>query len=252
MSDYLYGRKYRVLVADKNNVALDVSNLWCTFRVERVALQVANYAEINIFNLSAGTEGTIINEGVRVVLEAGYQGFTEGKFGTEAKQYGQIFDGQIIQTLRCKEDNNVDLKLTLICLDGDSFLNKNIIKMTVNAGMNQRKIINQIASQAKIPTDIGRISPELSAKNLPRGKVFFGMPKDYLRDIAKDNGANFWVDENMIYITKPTDIPPGQALVLTPKTGLIGTPQQTQEGVQFKCLLNPSLKLMGMVKLDLS
>lgn len=250
MSNFLYGRKYRVYVADKNNVALDVSNLRCTFRIERVALQVANYAEINIFNLSAGTEATIIKEGCRVIVEAGYQGITEGKFADEQKQYGQIFDGQVIQTMRSKEDNNVDYKLTLVCLDGDSFLNKNIIKMTVNAGQNQRKIIDQITLQAKVPTEIGRISPELNTQNLPRGKVFFGMPKDYLRDIAMDNGANFWVDEGKVYVTKPTDIAAGQALVLSPTTGLIGTPQQTQEGVQFKTLLNPSLKLMTMVKLD--
>ncbi|MDR7865787.1 MAG: hypothetical protein RIN56_03160 [Sporomusaceae bacterium] len=255
MDNFLYGRKYRVLVADKNNNALDVSNLRCTFRVEKVALQVANHAEVSIYNLSPDTEKVIIKEGMRVILEAGYQGYLKTQQQGAAqqvlapKQYGKIFDGEVIQAIRDREDV-VDYKLTLVCLDGDSFLNNNIVKMTVNAGLNQRQIVDQIATKAVTPTEIGRISPDLKTQNLPRGKVFFGMPKDYLRDIARDNNANFWVEDGQVYIAKATDTPPGEALVLTPKTGLVGVPQQTFDGVTFKCLLNPAIKLMTMVQID--
>ena len=62
MSNFLYGRKYRVLVADKDNTALDVSNLRCTFRIEKITNSRANYAEISIYNLSAGTEAQLIKE----------------------------------------------------------------------------------------------------------------------------------------------------------------------------------------------
>jgi hypothetical protein len=242
-------------VSKIDNTALDVSNLKCAFRIEKVAMQTANYAEVSIYNLSAGTEAEIIKEGDRVIIEAGYQGFlTANTDGTtienpSPKQYGVIFDGLVIQAIRDKEDN-VSYKLTLVCMDGDSFLANNIIKLSVGAGQNQRQLVETIVSNADTPTDIGRISPDLSAQNLPRGKVFFGTPKQYLKNIASDNNANFWIDDGQVYIAKATDIPPGQALVLTPQTGLIGVPQQTQDGASFKCLLNPNIKLMSMIKLD--
>jgi hypothetical protein len=254
LSDFLYGRKYRVLVSKIDNTSLDVSNLKCSFRIEKVAMQTANYAEVSIYNLSAGTEAEIIKDGDRVIIEAGYQGVitTDGngnKVEATPKQYGVIFDGLVIQAIRDKEDN-VNYKLTLVCMDGDSFLANNIIKMSIGGGQNQRQIVETIVSNAETPTEIGRISPDLNTQNLPRGKVFFGTPKQYLKNVAADNNANFWVDDGAVYITKATDIPPGQALVLTPQTGLIGVPQQTQDGASFKCLLNPNIKLMSMVKLD--
>lgn len=251
MSNYLYGRKFRIYVADKDNNAWDVSGLRCTFNIEKKARATANYAEITIYNLTNDTETEIIKEGMRVIVEAGYDGFIndETEQQTIAKQYGKIFDGDIIQYIRSREDN-VNYLLTLVCLDGDSFLNNNILKTTLNAGVNQRQIVEHIASQAKTPTEIGRISPELSTQKLPRGKVFFGVPKNYLDDIARDNAASFWVDEGKVYIAKATDVAPGEALVLTPATGLIGTPQQVQDGVSFKCLLNPAIKLQTMIKLD--
>ncbi len=256
MSDFLYGRKYRVLVADKGNTALDVSNLRCVFCVEKIANSTSNYAEVAIYNLSPETEALIVKEGMRIIIEAGYQGYLQAQQQGAAqqvitpKQYGVIFDGEVIQPIRDREDNNVDYKLTLVCLDGDSFLNNNIVRMTVNAGLNQRQFVNQIASAALTLTEIGRISPDLSTQALPRGKVFFGMPKKYLRDIARDNSANFWVDDGQIYIAKATDEAPGETIVLSPETGLVGVPQQTQDGVAFKCLLNPAIKLMSMVKID--
>lgn len=254
MSNIAYGRKYRILVAKIDNTALDVSNLRCTFRIEKVAYQVANYAEVNIYNLSAGTEAELIKEGDRVIVEAGYQGvITTDANGNiiEAtpKQYGVIFDGLVIQALRDKEDN-VNYKLTLVCMDGDDFLANNIIKLSVGAGQSQRQLVETIVSKAETPTETARITPDLSTQNLPRGKVFFGTPKQYLGRISDDNNANFWVDDGKVYIAKVTDIPIGEALVLTPQTGLIGTPQQTQDGVEFKCLLNPLIKLASMIKID--
>ena len=140
------------------------------------ARATANYAEINIYNLTNDTETEIIKEGARVIIEAGYDGFIKEETESVAKQYGKIFDGDIIQYVRSREDN-VDYVLTLVCLDGDSFLNNNILKTTLNSGVSQRQIVEHIASQAKTPTEVGRISPELSTQKLPRCKVFFGMPK---------------------------------------------------------------------------
>lgn len=43
---------------------------------------------------------------------------------------------------------------------------------------------------------------------------------------------------------------PGEAVVLTATTGLIGRPEQTPEGIKARCLINPRLRIGGRIKLD--
>ncbi|MDR2167371.1 MAG: hypothetical protein LBE35_05930 [Clostridiales bacterium] len=89
MAEILYGRRYRIMTAN-----LDVSRLRCTFYIEKNMTETPNYSEISIFNLSAASENQIIETGSRIVLEAGYEG----------SQYGLIFDGEIVQPLRSKQE----------------------------------------------------------------------------------------------------------------------------------------------------
>ena len=99
MSDFhdnvLFGRKYRVIVSDVNGIGMDISALRCTFHIEKSLSETPNYSEIVLYNLSAQTENSIIKEGAKIILEAGYQN----------QQYGLIFSGDIVQPLRGKEDN---------------------------------------------------------------------------------------------------------------------------------------------------
>lgn len=237
-----YIRKYQILVVNGENKALDVSSLRCTFRIEKMGYQAINFSEVSIYNLTGKTEQGIIQGGMRVIVNAGYEG----------GPYGKIFDGDIFQPIRDRE-NNLDYKLTLHCMDGDSILNNKIVKLTVNAGINQRQMIDQIATQAYTPKQVVHITPDLSDKTLPRGKVFFGEPKKYFRQISQDNNAQFYVNDGQIHISKITDVPPGEALVISPENGLIGTPQMVDHGITFRCLLNPIIKVNNppmLVKID--
>lgn len=257
MSEILYGRKCKILIADKNNDAWDVASLKCVFRIEKSVFPSVNFCEVKIYNINTETDISIIKEGVRIVVEAGYDGYVqtdETRNGETVKvqspkQYGKIFDGQIVQYLHDREEN-IDYTLTLIAYDGDAYLNRSFTSFSVNKGINQRQIIDNLTTKVTSPIDVGHISPNLSTKTLPRGKVFFGAPKGYLRDVARDNNANLWVDDGQVIIAKITDLPPGEALVLSPKTGLVGVPQQTQDGIQYRSLLNPSIILRSMVKID--
>ena len=121
INNFLYGRKYRILVSDANNEAWEVSNLRCTFNIEKIALEPVNTAEVTIYNLTRDTETDIIKEGSRIIVEAGFQGYTEdtekmdaeGNRVVNPKQYGVIFDGDIIQIIRGREEN---LDYTLPCV----------------------------------------------------------------------------------------------------------------------------------------
>ena len=235
----LFGRRYRLLVSSGGNSGLDISQLRCTFNIEKSMAETPNFSEINIYNLSAQTENTIIQSGSRVVLEAGYEG----------EQYGLIFDGDVVQTLRDKEDGTT-YKLTLLSQDGDQFLNNGVVNASFRAGQNPRSIINEIASRATNSVELHSISENLENTALPRGKVIFGLGREYLHQIAKSEQAAFYVNDGKVNIIKANDLPQGRIIDLSPVSGLIGTPEQVDDGIKAKCLLNPMLNLNSFVHIN--
>lgn len=240
-----FGRKYQVIVSDASGNALDVSELHCTFVVEKVANQKAGYADISIYNLDLSTLEAIVKEGSTVILSAGY----------EHGAFGKIFEGELFQPT-IERENVTDLKLTLHCIDGNNILNSNFVNFSLGKGYNYRDVILKMANSARNKMTVGGVTDTLDQKQTPRGKVVFGDPRDTFRQICRDNNATFFADNGKLYVTKITDVPKGEALVISPESGLIGTPQQTDEGFSFRCLLNPSVQVINgentqmLVKLD--
>lgn len=256
MANKLFLRRWKISVYLNSGDVLVVSNsdlevqsgaLQVTFNINRPGYQAFYYGDIVIYNLNGSTEREIIKEGNRVVVEAGY---IEGA-------YGKIFDGQVFQVFRERE-NVVDYKLTLHCLDGMGIFDNNMVSFTVYAGTDQRSQIASIAANATKPIPLGTVSQNIDTKVLPRGKTFFGQPKDYFRDIANYNNAQCFIHDGQVHMTKLSDGPQlaaDEAIVFTPTTGLIGTPQVTQDGVQFTVLLDPRVKIVNpsmLVKLDMT
>ncbi len=239
LNNVLFGRKYKVIVTDNNGVGIDISDLHCTFTVEKSMSETPNYSEIVIYNLSPQTENKIIKEGAKVILEAGY----------ENAQYGMIFTGDVVQPLRCKE-NGTDYTLTLVAQDGDLFYNRGIINTSLRAGQTLRNVVNTLNDNENI--EVGEISENLSSMSLSRGKVLFGLSRDCFRQIAKSEGGAFFINDNKVNLVKAEDLPKGEVISLNSRSGLIDTPEQTEEGIKGKCLLNPLLNLNKFVYIDRS
>ena len=238
-SSILFGRRFRLLVSNDNGVALDVSKLRCSFNIQKTMQMQANYSTVTIYNLSAKTENTIINEGNKVILEAGYEG----------EQYGKIYEGTVIQPIRDKQDG-VNYLLTLNCLDGDGFLNGGVVNFSLSKGQTHRDVTNSLTSKASFPTSLNNISQSLGNTSLIRGKVCFGLSKDYLRQIAISNNASLYIEDGKVNIIQASDLPNDEIIELSPMSGLIGVPAQTEYGVSFTCLLNPKIKINSLVHID--
>lgn len=260
MSNYLWMRKWRILVVDaQDKEALNVSDLHVKFSVKK-SRDIYNFATVEIYNLTAETEQKILKEGDRVVIEAGYEGYLnttadgsiaeikDEKGKTQEKQYGKIFDGQIIYPSRRKE-NNTDYVLSLLCIDGANILGANFVSKTLNKGVNQRQIVDAVCEKSRVKIPTNNITQGLSGQRLPRGKVIFGEPIDLIADIARGNAASYWINDGKLNISKLTDVAEDEAIVQSPETGLIGMPTQTQYGANFKLLLNPAVQLKTLVQL---
>lgn len=224
-----------------NDISVDVSLLRCVFKTKQSIETAASVCTLEVYNMNAATEGEIIKEGFQISIEAGYD---EG-------QYGEIFTGDIVQVIRNRE-NGVDYKLEIIALRGTVLFDYNHVRCAIAAGSEPRDVINSIGKNSKLAIDVGDVSENLSDQKLPRGKVLFGTPTKYLRDITVGNNAYYWAgDDGKLTIKKAADeIPADQCLELTPNTGLVGTPQYGDDGIHIKMLMDPRVKPYTLIKID--
>lgn len=235
---YQYLRSCKLIVATGNGNGLDLSALRIKFSIKRSDTVTPNTADIRVYNLDEKTAIQIRKEFTRVILQAGYQG-----------NEGVIFQGNIKQVIIGRE-SATDTFIDIVAGDGDRAYNFAIVSTTLAAGSRQADQINAASSaMASKGTTLGHVG-DLPANQLPRGKVMYGNARKYLSDAA-GTSSKIWSiqDEKITFVGKKTYLP-GEAVLLTSKTGMIGTPQQTNEGVNVKCLLNPNIKIAGRVKID--
>lgn len=233
-----YGRVCTLLVSNKQGQALDLSALRIKFKVKKTGVMTPNAADIIVYNVEAQTQKLIQNEFTNVILQAGYVG-----------NYGLIFKGNIKQFITGRE-SATDTFINLNCGDGDQAYNFATINQTIRAGVTPQIQLNAALTAMSGMGISQGYTGVLPVVSLPRGKVIYGNARDHLKKLADTYGFTWSMqDGNLVFLSQGTYLP-NQAVVLTSKTGMIGTPQQTTEGIDAKSLLNPNLKVHGRVKLD--
>lgn len=234
-----YLRKVQLVVSGQNGSGLDLSNLRIKFNVKRSDTATPNTADIRIYNLAPETALQIRNEFTHVLLQAGYEG-----------NFGVIFQGNIKQTIIGRE-SATDTFLDILAGDGDKAYNFAVVNQTLQNPTQLDQISLAIQSMNFGGVTGGYIGVQ-TTPTLPRGKTFFGSTRDYLRVIGQSTDSTWSIQNEKLIFVKRTAYAPGTEVLLTPTTGMIGTPQQTNYGVNVKCLLNPNIQVAGRIKLEVA
>jgi len=241
-----YLRKASLIVYGVNNKALNLGDLRFSFAIRRGDIQTPNSADIRIYNLSSDTayhiqQITPAPEFSRVVINAGYEG-----------NFGLIFDGEIKQVRRGRS-SETDTYLDITAADGDSAYNYSVASMSLAAEATSPA--NQAEQMIKVMAKHGVTKgyvPNLSSNPLPRGKAIYGMVKDELRKIAKTTDTSWSIQDAKVNLVPLTAYMPGDVPVISSATGMIGLPEQTQNGINVRVLLNPNIKVGQKVLIDIS
>ncbi|MDI2595029.1 hypothetical protein POF45_26930 [Pseudomonas sp. 681] len=237
MSVPQYLRQISLKVGDATD-ALDLSDMRIRFAVRRGDIATPNTADIRVYNLSDDTVKKIQKEFERVVLQAGYPG-----------NYGTIFDGTIKQVRRGRE-SQTDTYIDITAADGDSAYNFGVMNVTLAGGSTAQDHLDQVLkSLASRGITMGE-SPELSPSKLPRGKVFYGMTRDFLDILGKTQDVSWSIQDRKLTLIPNNAYLPGDAVVVTSATGMIGLPEQNQNGINVRTLLNPGIRVGKRLKLD--
>ncbi len=267
MSTSYFGRAWKITVTPQatgeawtvSNSSWDTEALRCTFSVEQAVLQSYWFADIALYNFLPAAQ-QVIQKGDLVTIEAGYQ----------SPGVGLLFSGRVFQPI-WERVGGTDYRLTLHCFVGLFEDETGYVSLPLgssSAPLSQGAAVRQVAQAAGIACDPKNLDPVLETRTLPRGKPFAGRARLFFDQVARDNQLNCWIGGDGVHIQSldpqgeiPDVIyaPPLSNTSSTETSGagdgmtkytLIGTPQQTEQGVLFRTLLDSDLRLGALVKLD--
>jgi hypothetical protein len=221
---------------------IDLSNLRCVFNINKTTNQSPNILYARVYNLSPTTLAKVL-EFTRVQISAGYR----------YANYGLIFDGKVVQYRRGKE-TPVDTYLEIHAGDGDAAINGAMYWAVTHGGTKAADMIKNLqAAQKEYDKDLKEpapIDPKLYPGYIRKTRVDFDHWKRLQYEFDNAYGTQAIIDNGQQIILSKGAYRTGEAVVLSPKTGLIGLPEVTPQGIQAKCLLNPRIQLGGLVKID--
>lgn len=229
------------LVISGTNESLDLSEMHFRFRTTEMNEEAPNTLSVRVYNLSQDTVKKITNqtpvEYTLVELKAGYQ---------DNDSYGTIFTGTIKQYRKGRE-SATDTYLDILAAEDDIAYNFGVVSDQVIAGTPISEIVSRTAKGMGL--EVGYIPP-ISGGTLPRGKVLWGMGRVIARNLANTQGFGWTIKAGKLQMVPLNSYLPGEIVVLNSATGMIGIPEQTNEGVRVRCLLNPRLYIGGQMQID--
>jgi hypothetical protein len=224
--------KKGVDVFQTSGPGLDLSDLHFRFTVRGADVETPNTMVVRVYNLADSTRQTIIDEFDQVSLQAGYKN----------SSVGIIFTGGIKQFKKGRE-SNVDSFLEITAADNDLGYNFGFVNTTLAAGATHADIVNRCAAAMGVKVDPAALALAATGGVLPRGRVLFGLARVMMREVAETLGARWSVQNGTLVLISQTSFLPSQAVLLNSQSGLIGTPEATEDGVEIRCLLNPLLQV---------
>jgi hypothetical protein len=86
---------------------------------------------------------------------------------------------------------------------------------------------------------------------MPGGFAFMGKARDLLDKAILTTPLAWWFQQGaLIYIMGPGELVPGNVPLLTPTSGLRGSPKRTDKGIEFECRFNPAVRPGGGASLQ--
>ena len=242
--------KLTVAVDGTNTEAIDLSDFRVKFQVSQAVVGKPTTAEILVYNVAQSTVDRIAvptnklvkAKRLKVILEAGYQ-----------DEHAVIFQGDLWWKSTGRE-TETDTFMRLIAATGDRAHQYAVVNASIPKGATQAQVFGVVAQSladkgvtAKgIPVEMATVT------KLPRGKVLYSMSRDAMQGLADVNNFMWGYGSNgLIAIPKDPVYRKGEdVIVLNARTGMIGRPTMTVNGLELQCLLNPRIDVGSLIQID--
>jgi hypothetical protein len=223
-------------LSNSSGEALTIEELDILFNINKTLLGFPARGRIDIFNLSENNIQKITKKYTDVELFAGYEG-----------KVALIFRGNVMNF--AKNHVGPTSVFTLIVKSSTAAWEGSTFTKTYRAGTTPATIINEVVRSfgGVIPGQV-LTSPDWVPSLAD--VTYTGSSRRVMDQLARDYNFDWNIVEGEVIVT-----PRNQALldkppyVVTPTTGLIGSPVLTEQGVDFRLLLNPAILLGRQIEM---
>lgn len=269
-------RYCELLLEDASKASIILGDLKVDFKIVTHVQSKGSTAEIKIYNLSTETRNAIMSGKYKKLrLIAGYTGILPDNNEEEpvipdymvgkaienppvksgGPNYGEIFSGEIryafIDKIASKESTQASPEsvLKIQAIDGHQAAMEATVNTTVAAGYDA-SAIHRLTLRSFNPYGVtAGATGTMPPTRFPRGRVLYQTASQVMDNVAAQCRATWqFVDGKLQMVPEESYLE--RIVVLNSQTGMIGSPELTTEGVNIKCLIDPTLRLHGLVHIN--
>ena len=231
----LFGRQYKLTVGNESE-SIEIKHLRISFESIKTISSEPNPAKVDIYNLAQQTIDRITSgEFKYCTFEAGYE------------ELGLIFMGDIRKAIVKKD--GVDLILSLEVYDGFNAINLSSVSTTLKAGSTDKDIVDGLIEDMKLDINSALVDVE-NERKLTRAKVINGNAKKYLHQIGANQNADWSVLDGQFFLLGKNKVTNGDGYLINERTGMIGTPQKSDNGIELVTLLQPEILVGSLIRVE--
>lgn len=225
-----FGRVIQLIIGNATESIVIDGLLTMSFDLTKTITAEPNEATISIINLSQSTRNLITEKKYnRILLNAGYQA-----------DIRTLFIGYIDEVENRKE--GTDTTTILDCTDGSEDYRKSRTAVTMKKGQTDKEVVSEILKN--MPNTTAGIQEYKKTPKLPRGKTIIGNSRDALKAVAKNQGANWSIQDGKLLLLPETHaLANNEGFVIEEGSGMIGSPQKTSDGLEVRCYLNNIMRV---------
>lgn len=236
----LYARRWRVQVGELVSTDLDIR-----FKGKRTSAARPGTLELEVYNLSEAHRGEVLaaRRGTLVELRAGY-----------ADACPVVFRGDLRRAVQKRD--GVEWITTITAGDGEYAIRTARVARSFAAGVALADVFRALADAMGVGA--GNVTEATAAAGLgtvgsifPAGTTLHGLAADELTRLCRSAGLTWSVQESTLQLLALGRALQRTAVLLSPDTGLIGSPEVGQgRAVKARALLIPDLVPGRLVELQ--
>lgn len=216
--------------------SLRVEGLRVAFRVEKSTAKEPNTLELTVNNLAESSRANMQSKGSRVVVLAGYE-----------EDYAQIFAGDS-RVIDHRQDGP-DWTTKIACGDGERAYQFSRVSESFGPGTPVAAVVRYLCRA--LLTDTGNALEQADAipGTFIQGCSVYGKASAELEKVLRPRGFSYSIQDGQLQILRGSEPARQTAVVLSPDTGLIGSPEagtSEKKGghsvLKLKSLLRPQLR----------
>ncbi len=234
----LFLRRVEVTIGLGNEALIIDPTNFITFDIDRTASDTPATGKVEIYNLREDNETRVRRRGINLQLSAGYEG-----------RFGLLFSGDITKVDRERE--GLDRKIVVTVGGAIEQRTRAIFSFSYAGTTPVKQIVKDIAKSFDGLT-LGPLDLITDA-DVEEDYQYDGFASHALNGVLNPRGLRWYEDNGKIRIAKNQSAAPDRpsgVVVISEKTGMIGTPTLTDEGAKIETLIDHRLELEGVVEVQ--